>query len=131
MIRSLTVLVLSAAPLHLIRRRVELNEMGAHGEPLTSCVIERDRRSREDRDAEEQQATEAANRETDRAVLQVLRDHPEATSQRAIREYVSLSSPRVSASIARILRVRWAEPPAKQRHPYVVTATGHAELGAI
>ena len=37
------------APLHLIRRRVNLLLANRYGEPVTSCVIERDRRTREDR----------------------------------------------------------------------------------
>ena len=54
------------APLRLIRRRVELNEDDGHGQPVTSCVIEADRRSREDRDAAQQQAAEAEHRDLDK-----------------------------------------------------------------
>ncbi len=118
------------APLHLIRRRVELSEMDAHSDPVTSCVIEGDRRTREERDAESQQVVNATNRETDLAVLRVLRDHPDATSQQAIRDYASLSSTRVSQSISRILHAQWAVRPAKQRQPYTLTASGCDELEA-
>ena len=47
---------------------------------LTSCVIDDDRRTREEREAEQVQAVEAEHRETDLAVLRAMKDYPEATS---------------------------------------------------
>lgn len=117
------------APLHLIRRRVELDERDRYGRPVTTCVIERDRRTREDREAAERQATDAETRAVDLRVLAVMRDHPEATSVRSIREYAAIGEPNLRASIARILTASWATPPSRQRQPYVVTPVGLAALG--
>lgn len=119
-----------AAPLHLIRRRVELPEIDRHGRPLTTCVIERDRRTRQDREAAEQQAADAETRTVDLRVLTVMRDQPEATSVRRIREYAALGEPKVRASIARILTAGWATPPTRQRLPYTVTEAGLTALEA-
>ena len=119
-----------AAPLHLIRRRVELAEIDRHGRRLTTCVIERDRRTRQDREAAEQQAADAETRTVDLRVLAVMRDQPEATSVRSIREYAALGEPKVRASIARILTAGWATPPIRQRLPYTVTEVGRTVLEA-
>src|SRR5437773_5214312 len=116
------------APLYLLRRRVPLNEADRRGQPMTSCLIERDRRTRQDREAEHDQAVAVAHRDTDLRVLRCLRDHPDATSLRVIRHYVALGDPAVRAAVGRILQGGWAEPPGRQRQPYTVTAAGHAAL---
>ena len=119
-------------PLHLIRRRVELPEMAGDDirrGPVTSCIIESDRRTRADREAEHAHAAEAEHRQTDLCVLRVLAEHPDASSQRAIRAYAGLSVAVVTESITRIIRGRqWATPPARQRHPYTLTDAGLAAL---
>ena len=119
------------APLRLIRRRVDLNEEDRHGQPVTSCIIERDRRTREDSEAEQLETVQADQRITDRKILGILRDHPDATSQHGIREYAGLSHGVVVASIARILRAEWAIPPEKRQLPYTVTDAGRAELESL
>ena len=115
------------APLSLIRRRVDLNESNGHGEPVTSCVIDRDRRSREDRDAERQQVVEAEHRDIDLVVLKAMQDYPAATSITRLRAYVGLRTGVVSDAVARILRGGWAVE-GKRGQPYTVTEAGLAQL---
>ena len=113
------------APFSLIRRRVDLNEMDTHGEPVTSCIIERDRRTREDREAEHQQAVNAEHRKVDQTVLKAMVDFPAATSIARLRPYVGLRTGVVTDAVGRILRAGWAvEGPRGQ--PYTVTAAGRA-----
>ncbi len=117
------------APLHLIRRQVEVpGLMDRWGQPVTSCIIGRDRRSREDREAEQGAKQQAAERAVDVKVLRVLRDHADATSLRTIRAYAAMSEPVVRDAMSRILAAGWATPPAKQRHPYTLTGAGLAAV---
>lgn len=113
-------------PVPLIRRRAYLNGDDGHGQPLSSCVIERDRRTPEDREAEAADRRAAADRKLDLAVLRVMRD-TKATSQTAVREHVGGRQNDVVASISRLLQAGWATRPA-QRQPFVLTETGHAAL---
>ena len=115
------------APLSLVRRRVELLEMDRHGGPVTSCLIERDPRSRADRDAERTAAVAAHDRETDLKVLQAMRDYPTATSITRLRPYVGLRTDAVSASVARILREKLATE-GKRGQPYTLTEAGQMAL---
>jgi RecA-family ATPase len=115
------------APLHLVRRRVELAEMDRHGGPVTSCVIESDRRSREDRDAERVAKVNATNRELDTAVLRAMRDYPAATSVKRLRPYVSGRLEAVSDAVARLLRAQLAFE-GKRGSPYTLTEAGLAIL---
>jgi hypothetical protein len=118
-----------AAPLRLIRRRVELAEQDRHGRPVTSCVIERDRRTPEDREAQQVAATDLEHQRTDLSILRVLAEHPEATSHRAVRAFAGISANTVSESLTRIVGRRgWARPPLKQRQPYTLTEAGRAAL---
>ena len=118
-------------PLHLIRRRVELCGSNGRGEPLTSCVIDHDRRTREEREADKVEAVEAEHRETDLAVLGAMRDYPEATSISRLRVRVGLRTEAVSAAVGRILRAGWAVE-GKRGEPYRLTEAGRAVLeGAI
>jgi hypothetical protein len=115
------------APLHLIRRRVELCESNGYGEPVTSCVIERDRRSQEDRQAEQARAADAEHDKTDQLVLAAMRDYQAATSINLLRPYVGRSTSAVTSSVARILRAGWATV-GRRGQPYTVTPTGLAAL---
>ncbi len=115
-------------PLHCIRRRVALNEMGRRGQPVTSCVIEPDRRTREDRAAEAAAAAEQENLAVDVRVLTAIAEHPEATSQDRLRLLLTLRKDTVNASLARLLRLKWVRMPEKQRQPYTVTAEGRKAL---
>ena len=111
------------APLCIcIRRRVELPERDRRGEPVTSCVIEPDRRSGEDREAERIAVVEATSRETDLAVLRAMRDYPAATSIARLRTYVS-------AAHRSGQRGRGAHPPGAARHRRQAGATLHGHHG--
>jgi AAA domain len=116
------------APLHLIRRRVELLEMGRHGEPVTSCIIERDRRTREDRDAEKSAAMADEQRVTDLQVLRFIVERPEmATSQDGLRLLTGTRKETVSDSLSRLVRAGWALPGPRKK-PYTATPAGLAAL---
>lgn len=114
-------------PIRLVRRRVDLRGRDRYGKPLTSCIIERDFRSREDRDSERVQAAETADQQADLAVLKALHDYPAATSISRLRPYVGLRTEIVSASIARILRAGWAIE-GRRGQPYTITTGGAARL---
>jgi hypothetical protein len=114
-------------PLPLIRRRVELAEMAADGGPVTSCVIDSDRRSREDREAERVAAVEATDHAVDLAVLRAMQDYPAATNITRLRPYVGQRTELVTAAVARILRAKLALD-GKRGQPYTLTAAGLARL---
>jgi hypothetical protein len=114
-------------PLRLIRRRVELAEMAGadvRRGPVTSCVIADDSRTREDREAEQEQATLAEHLSIDRRVLRVIVEQPGLTSQEAVRLAAGLNREVVQAALARLMHRGWIEPPARQRQPYIVTPDG-------
>lgn len=115
------------APVQLVRRRVELLELDRHGHPVTSCVIEPDRRSREDREADRIAAAETALRELDLTVLRAMRDCPAATSIARLRSYVGGRMEVVSAAVARILCAKLAIE-GKRSQPYTLTEAGLALL---
>ena len=109
-------------PLRLIRRRVELLRMNRRGEPVTSCVIERDPKSREDREAE----AKRADHELDVKVLRVIVEHPEiATSGDRIRPLVGARKEAVVESIARLTHGRFVLPGGRGK-PFRVTEAGRA-----
>ncbi len=113
------------APLRLVRRRVEL--LATDGDPrrgpATSCVIERDERTAEDRAAATAGAQDVQDAKLDDAVLAVVRDHQaQATSVRRIREYVARGYQDVSAAVARLLTAGRLLPPERQRGPYRLPA---------
>ena len=117
-----------APALYLIRKRVTLTataEEAATGRPVTSCVIERDGATPQDRQA----AEDAEYREIDLRVLRVIAERPEmATSQSRIRLAAGLQNNLVCAAIGRLIGQRWIEPPARQRQPYTVTEDGRTAL---
>jgi hypothetical protein len=118
------------APLHLVRRRVELNEIGDNGEPVTSCVIESDRRSHEDRQAEATAALEAEHRSIDLRLLRTITERPDmATSQDRLRLLMGIRKVAVADSLSRLLRSGWVEPAARNQ-PYRVTRIGASALEA-
>lgn len=115
-------------PLHLIRRRVELPGLSDRwGRPVTSCVIEADGRTREDREAEAATKAEAETRELDLRVLRTMRDFPTATSIRTLRTLVGAGDSAVAAAVARILRAGWAQS-GKRSEPFAVQPAGHRVL---
>jgi hypothetical protein len=120
------------APLHLIRRRIELAE-GAGADlrrgPVTSCVIDHDRRTREDREAEAMATADRQRHEIDRQTLRAILEHPdEATSQNALRLLVGMRKDAVSDAVARLLHHGWVRLPSRQRQPYTVTDAGRQAL---
>jgi hypothetical protein len=116
------------APLHLLRQRVELCE-SHHGDPVTSCVIATDRRSREDRTAAPVATVEQHDRLTDLQMLQAINDRPAmATSQDRLGVMLAMRKGDVAASIARLLQRGWIDPPIRQRQPYAVTDLGRQTL---
>jgi hypothetical protein len=115
------------APLHLVRRRVALLELDRRGEPVTSCVIDSDRRSREDREAERIASVEATRHAMDHAVLRAMRDYPAATSIARLRPYVAQRTEMVSDAVARILREKLAIE-GKRGQPYTLTEAGLVRL---
>jgi len=118
-------------PLHLIRKQVELPGLADRwGNPVTSCLIYPDPRTREDREAESARAAEAVDREQDRALLRVIRDHPEATSQRLLRALVRTKSEVFNAALDGLILAGLVTPPPKQRTPYALTPAGLAALEA-
>ena len=118
------------APLRLIRRRVVLSQTDAHGRSLTSCVIERDRRSREERDTERAQDLAAEHLEMDLTVLRAMRDYPAATSIANLRTYLGLRSGVVNESVARILQSEWALQ-GRRGETYQLTETGRTQLNGV
>jgi RecA-family ATPase len=118
-----------AAPLHLIRRRVDLLETDRRGEPVTSCLIERDRRSRNDREAEQAAAVEATCSAIDLTVLRAMRDYPTATSIARLRPYVGFGSKAVTDAVARILRANLVVE-GRRGQPFTLTEAGLARLNS-
>jgi RecA-family ATPase len=118
-------------PLHLIRRRVEIPGFRDRwGQPVTSCLIDSDRRTREERDAETTRETQAVDREQDRALLRIIREHPEATSQRLLRALTRTKSETFNATLDGLILAGLVIPPPKQRTPYMLTPAGLAALEA-
>jgi hypothetical protein len=117
-----------AAPLRLIRRRVELAERDERGLPVTSCVIERDDRTREDRESQAAMGIRQEAQALDLRVLRAIAERPDvATSQEAIRLILGVRKAVVADSLARLVMSGWALPgPRKQ--PYTVTDVGRLAL---
>jgi len=118
------------APLQLIRRRVELEQHDHRGRPLTSCVIERDPRTREDRAAESQAATSQAERDIDLRTLKSIIERPDlATSQDNLRRALGVRKAIVGASLDRLVLNGWVTPGSRGK-PYQTTQTGLTALEA-
>jgi len=112
-------------PLHLVRRRVTLNESDVRGQPLTSCVIDRDRRTNEEQAADAQAQAAQTEHRLDLKTLQVLAKRSTvATSQDQLRQLVGGKRDHVYASLTRLLEHAWVEIPERQRQPYRITTLG-------
>ena len=117
------------APLRFVRRRVELLEMDRRGDPVTSCIIEPDRRSREDRDAETAATLERQHHPFDLQTLKAIAKDPAvATSQDRLKLLLGSRKVAVADALARLLSRGWIQLPSKQRQPYILTAAGKHEL---
>jgi hypothetical protein len=119
-------------PLHLIRRRVELPGLSNRwGQPVMSCIVERDFQSREDREREQKEAAQAAVRTVDLRTLRIIAERPAvATSQEGIRIALGVKAAVARESISSLVERGLVLPPAGQRKPYTVTADGQRELVA-
>lgn len=119
-------------PLHVIRRRVEIpGERDRYGRPVTSCVVERDPRSWEDREAERAEAAATEQRAVDLRTLRAIVEHPDdSTSQDRLRLRLGGRKTTVSESLSRLIQAGWIIP-GKQRQPYLVTAAGRAALESL
>lgn len=115
-------------PLSLIRRRVDLLETNRRGEPVTSCVIDRDRRPREDQATRKAREIETQAREEDRKTLRAIADRPElATSYDKLRLLLGGRKASVQESVTRLVQ-RGMVAPGRRGQPYIVTPAGEALL---
>jgi hypothetical protein len=119
-------------PLRLVRRRVDILGFNRRGEPLSSCVVARDLRSWEDRqaeaDAERQVAQATEDRTLDLKVLRTIKEYPQqATSKERLREYVGARKNRVADAVTRLLLGRLVVA-GRRGEPYQITAEGDAFL---
>jgi hypothetical protein len=118
-----------SAPLRLVRRRVDLNESDPRGQPLTSCVIERDARTREEVAAEVEAKTAQSTRAGDLKALQIMTSRAGVvTSQRQLQLLLGGKREIANDTLARLLQNGWVSIPEKQRQPYQVTTAGLAAL---
>lgn len=118
-----------SAPLHLVRRVVDLGDVDRYGRPRTSCVIEADPRSRQDRDAERQAAADAEHHVFDLRTLRTIIERPDmATSQDKLRMVLGVRKAQVADAVTRLVQRGWALPGSRQQ-PYHVTTAGFDALG--
>jgi hypothetical protein len=121
-----------APPLPLLLRQVEVPGLfDAWGDPVTSCVIEADRQTRADREAEEARAAEARQHELDVRLLQVIAERPRAaTSKDGIRAALRVRADVARDTLDRAVERDWLNLPAGQRKPFTLTPSGEALLRA-
>jgi AAA domain/DnaB-like helicase N terminal domain len=117
------------APLFLVRRKVDVLGLDRWGDPLSSCIVERDTTTREDREKAAAAQLEASDLEEERELLAVIAAHPEATSVDRIRVRACWGKPRTAEVIARLLRKNWLVE-GRRGSPYVLTPAGQQVLGA-
>lgn len=110
-------------PLRMIRKRVDILGFDTWGNPLSSCIVIPDARSKADRQAEEQAESAAVDRALDLKVLAVVRDCPGATSREKVRAYVGVIKARVDESMGRLLRDGHILDGGRGK-PYTVTEAG-------
>jgi hypothetical protein len=119
-----------APPLRLIRQPVTIpGIVDQWGEPATTCLISADRRTREEREAEEAKATEAELLKLDLRILGIVAHRPDLTSKTGIRATAGVSRDAAYAAIERLVTRGWLFVPGKKGNPYKVTEAGSAELG--
>ena len=97
-------------------------ESDAKGEPMTSCIIERDTRRREDLAAAEAAAEAAEAKELDNRILALVRSQ-ESTSQDQLRLCLGAKRDRVVAATSRLLTAGLIAR-RRQRDPYTLTTAG-------
>lgn len=114
-------------PLRMVRERVDVPGFDRHGNPLSSCIVTADTRTRLDVEAGRAAELAAADRRLDLEVLQVMADHPEATNRERVRSLVRGNKLAVGDAITRVLRSKWATE-GKRGEPYTVTPDGREAL---
>lgn len=111
-------------PLHLIRRRVEITGRDQRGNLLTSCVIDRDHRTRHDREQEARVAVEQAHALIDQRILRTIVEQPAlATSQDTLRLALGVRKTVVAESLSRLVQTGFVVPGGRGK-PYTVTPSG-------
>jgi hypothetical protein len=119
-------------PLHMILRQVEVPGLfDPWGEPVTSCIVEADRQTREDREAEAQRVAETRQHDLDLRLLQTIAKRPQlATSKDGIRSALRVKADQARDTLDRAIERDWVNLPTGQRKPYTLTAAGEALLSA-
>lgn len=116
-----------AAPLRLVRKRVDTSARNALGWPVTSCIIAADGRSREALEAERAAALKADQDALDLHALRLIATRPDiATSVNSLRAALNVRKELVGHSIARLLQAGFITK--KNRQPYQVTTAGFSLL---
>jgi hypothetical protein len=119
------------APLQLIRRRVELAESNGRGQPVTSCIIERDPRTRDERKAEQERASQAEVQAQDERTLRLIAERPElATSKSTLRAALGGRNQTVIDSVSRLIRDDLILPGGYGK-PFRLTAAGMAAMNQL
>ena len=117
-------------PLHLLRREVVVSGADRYGRPLTSCVIEADTCTPEQRAADQKTALDRDTSAFDLRTLRMIADRPDmATSQDKLRMILGVRKGQVGDALTRLTDRGWALPGARSK-PYTVTDTGRAALEA-
>lgn len=116
------------APWRFVRKRVELAETDAHGRRKSTCVIEPDIRSREDREAEKAAEIKRQQDALDGQLMRLIASRPEvAQSQDTLRAAAGVRKDAVVQSISRLLSAGLISPKARQQ-PYTLTEQGRTAL---
>jgi putative DNA primase/helicase len=119
------------APLHLVRRRVDLSIPRPDGMPAASCLIELDPRTKPEREAAAQAAAQAEARVVDLRVLRAIATvvpPAEVTSVRQVRTLAGVSYAAADEALTRLAAQGLLLPPDRKQRPYTVTEAGRAVL---
>ncbi len=116
------------APIRMVRERVAVLGLDRYGNPLSSCILAPDTRSREDVEAVRAAKRDAEDQRLDLEVLAVMAEHP-VTNQERVRSLVGGNKGTVGAAVTRVLRAGWAAKSGR-REPYSVTESGRQALQA-
>lgn len=117
-------------PLRLIRRKVDLPGFDKFGNPLSSCIIERNPKSYkeviEEKQAADAEAEKIKQEELQNKILGLIRKNDHLTNQDQIRELLGVGKNKVVAAIAVLLQKKLVFRE-KQRAPYQATDAGKRE----
>lgn len=117
-----------AAPLHLVRRVVDLDICDRYGRAYTSCVIATDPRSADDRAAERSAHEAAAMQAFDQRVLAAIHEHPAmATSAEKLAKLLTGRKQAYTEALARLAQRGLAVDGGRGK-PYRLTEAGFRAL---